>query len=114
VAILAAALLLVASGCQQATRPASLSRHPRHGLWRRRLHAQRERARELNDGALDEGRRFERDYVVAMLDGTLFRLESVERPSTTQATTAAGSIPTSPPVPLVRRAMQGEGSGSLF
>ena len=46
----------------------------------RRLHAQRERALRFSDDALDADRRFERDYVVATLDGTLFWLESADSP----------------------------------
>ncbi|HEX3633023.1 MAG TPA: DUF885 family protein, partial [Casimicrobiaceae bacterium] len=46
----------------------------------RRLHAQRERALQFDDAALDEGRRFQRDYVAARLDGELFWLESAESP----------------------------------
>ena len=46
----------------------------------RRLHAQRERALRFSDDALDADRRFERDYVVATLDGTLFWLESADLP----------------------------------
>ncbi len=46
----------------------------------RRMHAQRERALQFDDAALDEGRRFERDYVAARLDGELFWLESAQSP----------------------------------
>jgi hypothetical protein len=123
VALLAAALLLVVPGCQQATRPAPLASmssgaatwddyvtallesefnaNPPTAVWAgrhefdgrlpdwsrsgidneiRRMHAQRERALQFGDGALDEGRRFERDYVVARLDGELFWLESAQLP----------------------------------
>jgi Bacterial protein of unknown function (DUF885) len=121
-ALLAAALLLVVSGCQQATRVApsvaptraaawddyvtallesEFNANPPTAVWAgrhefdgrlpdwsrsgidnevRRLHAQRERALQFNDGALDEGRRLERDHVVAMFDGTLFWLESAQSP----------------------------------
>jgi hypothetical protein len=46
----------------------------------RRMRAQRERALQFDDAALDEGRRFERDYVAARLDGELFWLESAQSP----------------------------------
>jgi len=122
VALLAAALLLVVSGCQQATRPASLPSTSRAAAWDdyvtallesefnanpptavwagrhefdgrlpdwsrtgidteiRRMHALRERALQFDGAALDEGRRFERDYVAARLDGELFWLESTQSP----------------------------------
>jgi uncharacterized protein (DUF885 family) len=46
----------------------------------RRMHVQRERALQFDDAALDEDRRFERDYVAARLDGELFWLESAQSP----------------------------------
>jgi hypothetical protein len=46
----------------------------------RRLRVQRERALQFRDEDLDGARRFERDYVAARLDGTLFWLESAELP----------------------------------
>ena len=45
-----------------------------------RLHEARERAMSFGDAPLDEQRRFERDYLVARVDGTLFWLESAETP----------------------------------
>lgn len=123
VALVAAALLLVVSGCQQATRPASLpssssraaawddyvtallesefDANPPTAVWAgrhefdgrlpdwsrsgidneiRRMRALRERALQFDDAALDKGRRFERDYVAARLDGELFWLESAQSP----------------------------------
>ena len=123
VALVAAALLLVVSACQQSTRqgplPSMSSRaaawddyvtallesefdaNPPTAVWAgrhefdgrlpdwsrsgidneiRRMRALRERALQFDDAALDEGRRFERDYVAARLDGELFWLESAQSP----------------------------------
>jgi hypothetical protein len=123
VALVAAALLLVVSACQQSTRQAPLpsmssraaawddyvtallesefDANPPTAVWAgrhefdgrlpdwsrsgidneiRRMRALRERALQFDDAALDEGRRFERDYVAARLDGELFWLESAQSP----------------------------------
>lgn len=45
-----------------------------------RLRAERKRAMEFDAGALDERRRFERDYLVSVIDRDLFWLEAAERP----------------------------------
>ncbi len=45
-----------------------------------RLRAERGRATGFDAGALDERRRFERDYLVSVIDRDLFWLESAERP----------------------------------
>ena len=135
-ALLAAALLLVVAGCQQATRPAWLPSTPsRAAAWDdyvtallesefnadpptavwtgrhefdgrlpdwsrtgidseiRRIHAQRERALQFADAALDEGRRFERDYVAARLDADLFWLESAQSPFTDPSYYSGGLDP---------------------
>ena len=46
----------------------------------RRLRGMREKARGFADAALDERRRFERDYLIARADGDLFWLETAEWP----------------------------------
>ncbi|HVF50210.1 MAG TPA: DUF885 domain-containing protein [Pyrinomonadaceae bacterium] len=45
-----------------------------------RLHSLKERAAGFADASLDERQRFERDYLVARIDGDLFWLESAEWP----------------------------------
>jgi hypothetical protein len=44
------------------------------------LHSQRERAQAFDASALDKRQRFERDYLVAVIDGELFWLESAQEP----------------------------------
>ena len=46
----------------------------------RRLHAERDRAAAFPNEALDARQRFEREYLIAIADGDLFWLESVEWP----------------------------------
>jgi len=57
------------------------------------MHDQRERALQFDDAALDEGRRFERDYVAARLDGELFWLESAQSPFTDPSYYSGGLDP---------------------
>jgi hypothetical protein len=45
-----------------------------------RLRSERERARGFADASLDERQRFERDYLISVVDGELFWLESAEQP----------------------------------
>jgi uncharacterized protein (DUF885 family) len=45
-----------------------------------RLRSEQERVRAYKDSALDEGQRFERDYVDSVISGDLFWLESAEWP----------------------------------
>lgn len=59
----------------------------------RRMRSQRERALRFDDAALDEGRRFERDYVAARLDGELFWLESAQSPFNDPSYYAGGLDP---------------------
>ncbi len=47
-----------------------------------RLSALRERARGFADASLDERQRFERDYLVSVIDGDMFWLETAELPFT--------------------------------
>jgi hypothetical protein len=47
-----------------------------------RLRSERERARGFADSTLDERQRFERDYLISVVDGELFWLESAELPFT--------------------------------
>lgn len=46
----------------------------------KQLHEQRDRTRTFQDTTLSERQRFERDYVIAQLDGELFWLESAQWP----------------------------------
>src|SRR5687767_741097 len=46
----------------------------------RRLRGMKDRARAFADATLDERQRFERDYLVSVVDGELFWRESAERP----------------------------------
>ncbi|MEO8433713.1 MAG: DUF885 domain-containing protein [Pyrinomonadaceae bacterium] len=46
----------------------------------KRLHGMKDRARAFADSALDERQRFERDYLVSVVDGELFWRESAEWP----------------------------------
>lgn len=45
-----------------------------------RLKRERERARGFRDNSLDERQRFERDYLISVIDGELFWLETAEWP----------------------------------
>jgi hypothetical protein len=45
-----------------------------------RLRSERERARGFADSTLDERQRFERDYLISVVEGELFWLESAEQP----------------------------------
>src|SRR4051794_32355496 len=45
-----------------------------------RLHAERAKAQAFDAKTLDERQQFERDYVIAVLDGQLFWLETAEWP----------------------------------
>ena len=46
------------------------------------LKAQRQKAAEFKDDQLDEPQRFERDYLIAQIDGDLFWRETVDQPHT--------------------------------
>ena len=57
----------------------------------KRLHDTRTRALSFKDNALSDKQRFERDYIVATIDGSLFWLETADWPARSPDFTAGGS-----------------------